>query len=361
MLARRYKVQGYLGRGVFSSVLFCHDVLAVDTRTADVNDDDTIEAAAEGNVTTAAAPMAVGASGALVKQHAALATGSCTQVAIKVMRANDTMRRAGLKELESLRALATADPDGRYHCVRLLHHFEHLNHLCLVFEPLNMNLKDVQNKFGSGVGLAISAVRAYAKQMLLALSLTAKLRLIHADIKPHNILANDKFNIIKVRFSRVCWHVWERATGSGQGDASSPMRQCAHNSSTVCAPPATPSPERAFLHACHVCSLLTLAARSGRTVLTTCPPRCWRLAFTVRPKSFWDSSPPSPWTCGAWVGAQWRAQAAVAPRRRVLRDYPTHVLLHIHCARMHAAPFTNACSVLHLRAVHRPAAIRGCG
>ena len=47
-----------------------------------------------------------------------------------------------------LRALATADPGGRYHCVRLLHQFEHAGHVCLAFEPLAMNLKELQDKFG---------------------------------------------------------------------------------------------------------------------------------------------------------------------------------------------------------------------
>jgi len=56
----------------------------------------------------------------------------------------------------------------------------------------------VQNKFGKGVGISIAAVRSYAKQMLLALSLLAKLRIIHADIKPHNILANERYNVIKL-------------------------------------------------------------------------------------------------------------------------------------------------------------------
>jgi hypothetical protein len=102
---------------------------------------------------TAAAPVAVGASGALRKTHAALATGSYVTVAVKVLRANDVMRRAGEKEVDILRTLATADPHGRYHCVKLLHVFDHSGHLCLAFEPLEANLKEVQDKFGAGVGL----------------------------------------------------------------------------------------------------------------------------------------------------------------------------------------------------------------
>jgi serine/threonine-protein kinase PRP4 len=221
----RYQVLGSRGRGVFSSVLYCRDTMAegaADARPLDAEDDSTVEEAAAGTIATAAAPMALTSSGALVRSHAALATGSSSYVAIKIIRANDTMRRAGQKELDILRTLATADPAGRYHCVRLLHAFEHRNHLCLAFEPLNMNLKEVQNKFGKGVGISVSAVRNYAKQMLLALSLLSKLRVVHADIKPHNILANDRYNVIKVRAS-------ERARARPR-----PRGMAAHQSLVLC-------------------------------------------------------------------------------------------------------------------------------
>ena len=155
-------------------------------------------AAAGGELRTAAAPVAVGQTGALVRQHAALATGSLSHVAVKVVRANDTMRRAVAKEVQVLRALATADPSCRYHCVRLLHTFEHAGHVCLAFEPLALNLKEVQDKFGRGVGLSVRAVREFARQLLLALGLLGKLRFVHADLKPHNILASDDFRTIKL-------------------------------------------------------------------------------------------------------------------------------------------------------------------
>ena len=51
-----------------------------------------------------------------------------------------------------------------------------------------MNLRDVVKRFGKDVGLNIRAVRAYAQQLLLALSLLRKCNIMHADIKPDNIL-----------------------------------------------------------------------------------------------------------------------------------------------------------------------------
>ena len=51
-----------------------------------------------------------------------------------------------------------------------------------------MNLRDVIKKFGKDVGLNIRAVRAYAHQLFLALSLQKKANIMHADIKPDNVL-----------------------------------------------------------------------------------------------------------------------------------------------------------------------------
>lgn len=82
------------------------------------------------------------------------------------------------------------DPQGKKHVIRLLDHFEYRKHLCLVLELLNINLRDLLKKFGKNVGLNIKAVRAYATQIFHSLSLLYKCKIIHADIKPDNILVN---------------------------------------------------------------------------------------------------------------------------------------------------------------------------
>lgn len=60
------------------------------------------------------------------------ADGNNPLVAIKVIRANDTMYKAGQLELKILNSLAEADPENRRHVIRLLRSFEYRNHLCLV-------------------------------------------------------------------------------------------------------------------------------------------------------------------------------------------------------------------------------------
>lgn len=71
-------------------------------------------------------------------------------------------------------------------------------HLCMVLEPLSMNLREVLKKYGKNVGLHIKAVRSYTQQLLLALKLLKKSGTLHADIKPDNILVNDNNLVLKL-------------------------------------------------------------------------------------------------------------------------------------------------------------------
>ncbi|PMD63491.1 kinase-like protein [Hyaloscypha bicolor E] len=119
-------------------------------------------------------------------------------VAIKLIRNNETMRKAGMKEIEILQKINQADPEDKKHMIRLERHFEHKGHLCMVFENLSINLREVLKKFGRDVGINLRAVRAYAQQMFLGLSLMRKCNILHADLKPDNILVNETRNMLKI-------------------------------------------------------------------------------------------------------------------------------------------------------------------
>lgn len=146
----RYHVQQNLGKGMFSSV-----VRATDSKTGQL-------------------------------------------VAVKIIRQNDTMRKAGLKEVGILEQLHEADPEDKKHVIKFVRHFDHKGHLCMVFENLSMNLREVLKKFGRDVGLNLKAIRAYAQQIFLGLSLLRKCNILHADLKPDNLLVNEQRNILKV-------------------------------------------------------------------------------------------------------------------------------------------------------------------
>ncbi|KAI9762138.1 MAG: hypothetical protein M4579_000618 [Chaenotheca gracillima] len=146
----RYHVQSNLGRGMFSGV-----IRAMDSRTQRL-------------------------------------------VAIKLIRNNETMRKAGMKEIEILQQLSTADPEDKKHLIRLERVFDHKGHLCMVFENLSINLREVLKKFGRDIGINLRAVRAYAQQMFLGLSLLRKCNILHADLKPDNVLVNESRNMLKI-------------------------------------------------------------------------------------------------------------------------------------------------------------------
>ena len=94
------------------------------------------------------------------------------ELVVKVIRNNETMYKAGLKEVGFLTRIAQATaalpPHHRPHIIALAAHFHHRNHLCLVFPPYAMDLRRVIKKFGS-VGLSLPAVRMFGHQLLMGL------------------------------------------------------------------------------------------------------------------------------------------------------------------------------------------------
>ena len=123
---------------------------------------------------------------------------SSSFVAIKIIRNNETMRKASKTEIAILKKLSDRDPERKKHVVQFHRSFEFRGHVFLVFEKLSMNLREAAKKFGRDVGISISAVRVYARQLFVALMHLQKCGIVHADIKPDNVLVNDQLNVLKM-------------------------------------------------------------------------------------------------------------------------------------------------------------------
>ena len=110
-------------------------------------------------------------------------------VAIKILKNHPSYARQGQIEVSILQRLSQENADD-YNFVRAFECFLHKNHTCLVFEMLEQNLYDFlkQNKFQP---LPLKFIRPITQQVLAALSKLRVLGLIHADLKPENIMLVD--------------------------------------------------------------------------------------------------------------------------------------------------------------------------
>uniref|UniRef100_A0A0N4Z7U6 non-specific serine/threonine protein kinase n=1 Tax=Parastrongyloides trichosuri TaxID=131310 RepID=A0A0N4Z7U6_PARTI len=113
-------------------------------------------------------------------------------VAIKILKKHPSYARQGQIEISILHRLNTVNAD-EYNFVQAFECFQHKNHTCLVFEMLDQNLYDFlkQQKFNP---TQLYNIRPIVQQVLTALAKLKQLGLIHADLKPENIMLVDPTN-----------------------------------------------------------------------------------------------------------------------------------------------------------------------
>lgn len=152
----RFLVEGDIGKGAFSTVYKCRDVLA------------------QGK-----------------------------EFAVKFIRANPMLRKATEKEVKLMRRLRSQasekDPEGASCLLGLAgpESFDHNGHLVLVFHLQRCDLRTGLHKYGQGNGLPLlPTVQNYAKNIFLALRALRKIDVVHSDLKPDNLLMSlDKLSV----------------------------------------------------------------------------------------------------------------------------------------------------------------------
>ncbi|KAF7469211.1 Hypothetical predicted protein [Marmota monax] len=111
-------------------------------------------------------------------------------VAIKILK-NDAYRSRIIKnELKLLRCMRGLDPDEA-HIIRFLEFFHDALKFYLVFELLEQNLFEFQ-KENNFAPLPARHIRTVTLQVLRALARLKELAIIHADLKPENIMLVDQ-------------------------------------------------------------------------------------------------------------------------------------------------------------------------
>lgn len=127
-------------------------------------------------------------------------------VAIKIVKNLPAFHSQGLVEVKLLQTLNSKYDSDIYPMVRMLDNFIFRNHLCLVFELLNVSLYELirQNQFR---GLSVQLVSIFTKQILTAMVALHQSRIIHCDLKPENILLEDATspNLKVIDFGSACF------------------------------------------------------------------------------------------------------------------------------------------------------------
>ncbi|XP_071343613.1 uncharacterized protein [Trachinotus anak] len=106
------------------------------------------------------------------------------KIAVKIM--GKDVGWAGKKEVSILNSLKKIDPD-KNNLVRFTDHFEHKGQFCLAFEMLDITIEELIENI-TVKPLHLSQIRVMAQQMLVALNALKSIGLVHADIKPNNIM-----------------------------------------------------------------------------------------------------------------------------------------------------------------------------
>ncbi|KAJ1980804.1 serine threonine protein kinase CMGC group [Dimargaris verticillata] len=114
-----------------------------------------------------------------------LTTGK--ECAVKVIRSVQKYRDAAKTEIKVLDRIRSVDPENRFQCIHLQNRFEYRNHVCMVFDLLDSSIFDYlkSNDFHA---FPMHQIQHFAAQLLRSVAFLHRLKLVHTDLKPENVL-----------------------------------------------------------------------------------------------------------------------------------------------------------------------------
>ena len=109
-------------------------------------------------------------------------------VALKMIKSKKPFKLQSHTEVDILVQLVSSPKSEQSHIIRLLNHFEHRGHPCLVFEFLSYNLYELlkNTKFR---GVSLDLCHKFCKQCLEALRYLGDQSIIHCDLKVGHVTA----------------------------------------------------------------------------------------------------------------------------------------------------------------------------
>lgn len=126
------------------------------------------------------------------------------RVALKIIRNERRFHHQGKVEVEVLRTLRGHSERHQY--VRMIDHFMFRNHLCLTFD---LHFHDLYSELKSRdfVGLCLQDAQHVVASIATCLRLCRQLGIVHADLKPENVLLVDdtSFDVKVIDFGSACF------------------------------------------------------------------------------------------------------------------------------------------------------------
>jgi dual specificity tyrosine-phosphorylation-regulated kinase 2/3/4 len=125
-------------------------------------------------------------------------------VAIKIIRNLDCIIHQAKIEIQILYKLLQSD-EGHDKVIQIIEHFLFRNHICLVFDLLDLNLYQYL-KIRASNPLSSNTIRNFTEQILSGIKFFHSLNILHSDLKPENImLTEDKTSVKIIDFGSGCF------------------------------------------------------------------------------------------------------------------------------------------------------------